>query len=50
MQQSLKLYVDGHVDMYEQGVRMMDDLIRALESGTADREELAGNDTTTTSV
>ena len=50
VQQSLKLYVDGHVDMYEQGVRMMDDLIRALESGTADQEELAGNDTTTTSV
>ena len=50
VQQSLKLYVDGHVDMYEQGVRMMDDLICALESGTADPEEQVGNDTTTTSV
>lgn len=49
VQQMLKLYVDGHIGMYEQGIRMMDDLIRALESD-GDPQEAVENDTRTTSV
>lgn len=32
MQQTLKVYVDGHVDLFEHGLRAMDELIEALES------------------